>query len=90
MLTIKPASNQLFCKPDKAETVTKSGFILAESAVDAPKTAEVINVGSGVKQFVQKDRVIYKAYSTTDITLEGVEYFLVSEDDILGVITEVE
>lgn len=88
MKTVKPASKQLFCKPQEAVTKTKSGFFIPEKNAEKPKVAEVINVGSGVKEFKQKDLVIYKSYSTNDIKLDGEEYFLVNEADVLGAIVE--
>ncbi len=89
MQTIKPATNQLFCKPDEAEQqLSKSGLYIQKSAVDKPQTAQVVNVGSGVTGFKQKDKVIYKPYSTTDIKLEDVQYFLIAEEDVLGTVVE--
>lgn len=90
MLTISPAAKQLFCKPEEAETVTKSGFLLSEQAAEKPKIAEVINVGSGIKDYRAHDRVIYKPYTTTDIKLNGKVYFLIAEEDILGIAVEVQ
>ena len=90
MQTIRPAVNQLFCKRKEAETRTKSGIILQQKTVDKPHIAEVINGGSSVKGYQQKDTVIYKPYSTTDIKLEGEEYFLIAEEDVLGTVVEVE
>lgn len=88
MKTIKPAPTQLFCQPDEAVTKTPSGFILSEKSVDKPKTAEVINVGSEVREYKPKDRIAYKPYSTSEIKLNDTEYFLVAEEDVLGTIVE--
>lgn len=91
MQTVKPGPKRLFCKPDEAQgTTTKSGFILAKEAQEKPQTAEVINVGNGVKNYAQKDTIYYKPYATTDIKLEGKQYFLIDEDDVLGTVIEVE
>lgn len=87
MQTIRPAAKHLFCKQEEAETVTKSGFFLAAEA-EKPQIAEVINVGSEVKGYSQKDRIIYKPYSTTDIKLGNKVYFLVAEEDVLGKVVE--
>lgn len=90
MQTIKPASKQLFCKPEEAVTKTSSGFFIPDKAAEKPKVAEVINVGSSVVEFKPKDRVIYKSYSTNDIKLDGQDYFLISEEDLLGTVVETE
>lgn len=90
MKTIKPSKYQLFVKPDEKEVKTASGFILSESAVEKPATASVINVGSEVTDYKRDDTVVYKSYAGTDIKLNGDDYMLISEEDVLGVIQEVE
>jgi chaperonin GroES len=89
MQTIKPTGNNIFAKPDEAETKTKSGILLSESAVEKPKMASVINIGDEVKHIKPKDRIVYKSYTTSEIKLNDVEYFLVAEEDILGHVVEV-
>lgn len=90
MQTIKPGKTLLFCKPLEAETQTKSGIFLTEKAAEKPKTAEVINVGSEVKEYQSKDRIIYKSYSTEELKLEGKDYFLVDVSDVLGKVVDTE
>lgn len=90
MQTIQPASKQIFAKPTEAEKTTKSGFILSENAVDKPRTAEVINVGSEVKWLKAKDTIVYKMYTTTDIKLNNEDFMLIDEVDVLGVVVETE
>ncbi len=83
--TVRPAAKYLFCKPDEAITMTKSGFLIAGEG-EKPKTAQVINTGARVEGFKSKDIIIYKPYSTTDIKLNDEEYFLIAEDDVLGAV----
>lgn len=90
MQTIKPAAKQVFARPTEAETRTKSGFILSDSAVDKPRTAEVINVGSEIDWIKPKDTIVYKMYTTTDIKLNNEDYMLIADEDILGVVVETE
>jgi chaperonin GroES len=87
--TVKPGAKQLFCKPDEAEKKTASGFLLAESATEKPKTAEVVNIGAEVKHYASKDRIIYKPYSITEIKLNNEDFFLVDESDVLGTVIDV-
>ena len=89
MYTVKPAPNQLFCQQDEAEQQTKSGILLS-SALDKPKTAKVINTGSTVTNYSSKDTIVYKSYATTELKLNGDDYFLISEDDVLGTVLEVD
>lgn len=88
MQTVKPASNQLFCKPDEAITKTASGILLEKKSAEKPRTAKVINVGDGVKGYQPNDTIIYKSYSTSEIKLNGNEFFLVEDRDVLGTIVE--
>lgn len=89
MHTVKPAPTQLFCKPDEAEQQTKSGILLS-AALDKPKTAKVINIGDTVSGFHPKDTIVYKSYATTELKLNGDDYFLISQDDVLGTVVEVD
>lgn len=89
MQTIQPSSNYLFCKPDEAETKTQSGFILASSAAEKPKTALVINVGENVT-YKPNNRIVYKAYATSEVKLNDQEYILIAQEDVLGEVVEVD
>ena len=51
--------------------------------------AEVINVGSKVKDYESKQTIIYKPYATVDIKLDNQDYFLVDQEDVLGTVIEV-
>lgn len=88
MQTIRPANKYLFCKPEEATATTKSGIILAEAAVEKPKTAVVINVGAEVKGYSAKDKIVYKPYATTEFKLDGDEYFLIADEDVLGTVVK--
>lgn len=90
MQTIKPSNKQLFCKPREAITKTRSGILLGAEAAEKPQMADVINVGAKVEQYHSKDTIIYKPYATTEIKLEGQDYFLVAEEDVLGSVVEAE
>jgi chaperonin GroES len=87
--TIVPARKQLFCKPDEAETKTSSGFLLSKEAAEKPKTAQVINVGRGVDDFKAHDKIVYKPYTISEVKVNGDDYFIVAEEDVLGKVLEV-
>lgn len=89
MHTVLPAKHQLFCKPIEGETKTSSGILLQQAAVERPKLAEVINCGGEVTQFERGETIIYKSYSTTEIKVNGDDYFLVAEEDVLGALVEI-
>ena len=85
-MTIKPAKNILLCKTDESFGASSSGFQLTKEATMNPQIAEVLDVGEGVENYKIGDRVVYKSYTTSDIKLEGVDYFLVYQEDLLGTI----
>ena len=89
MQTVKPAPSQLFCRQTEKETATKSGILLSP-AIEAPKIAEVINTGSSVAEYKQRDCIVYKPYATNEIKLNGNEYFLIDEEDVLGTVVEID
>lgn len=86
MSTIKPAPTQLFCKETSADVQTKSGLFIPQQSAEKPQTAEVINIGADVKHYQQKDEIIYRPYATTPVKLDGKEYFLVDQEDVLGTV----
>lgn len=93
-MTIQPLSDRVLIKMEEAEETTKSGIILSGSAKEKPQIADVISVGPGgvvdgkeVKMTVKAgDRVITSKYSGTEIKLDGQEYTIVRQSDILAVV----
>ncbi|WBY63438.1 MAG: Co-chaperonin GroES [Thermocaproicibacter melissae] len=93
-MTIKPLLDRVLIKMEEAEETTKGGVILASSAKEKPQIADVIEVGPGglvdgkeVKMYVKKgDRVITSKYAGTEVKIDGEEYTLVRQSDILAVV----
>ncbi|MBQ7412592.1 MAG: co-chaperone GroES [Clostridia bacterium] len=93
-MAIKPLSNRVVLKNLEAEETTKGGIILTGTAKEKPQTAEVIAVGDGavvdgklVPMTVKVgDKVIISKYSGTEVKLDGNEYIIVKEDDILAIV----
>ena len=93
-MTIQPLSDRVLIKMEEAEETTKSGIILSGSAKEKPQIADVISVGPGgvvdgkeVKMTVKVgDRVITSKYSGTEIKLDGQEYTIARQSDILAVV----
>jgi chaperonin GroES len=69
---------------DEAETKTASGLYLPEKSAEKPKTSKVVAIGKEVKEVKVGDRIVYKSYSNTDVKVDGTEYILVKEEDILA------
>jgi len=87
MPTINPSLSNLFCKKREAEETTKLGIILTESSREETQFADVLAVGESVFAFKANDVIVYKEYTTTDIKLDGVDYFLINQEDVLGTVT---
>ena len=93
-MTIKPLCDRVVLKSVEAEKTTKSGIILASAAQEKPQIAEIVAVGPGgvvdgkeIKMYVNNgDKVIYSKYAGTDIKIDGEEYTIVRQSDILAVV----
>jgi len=93
-LILKPLSDRVVLKPVKAEEKTKGGIVLPDPAKDKPQEGEIVAVGPGrildngtklVPEVKVGDRVIYSKYSGSEIKVDGEEYLIVRESDILAV-----
>ena len=93
-MTLKPLLDRVVIKSVAAEETTKSGIILTGSAKEKPQMSEVIAVGPGgmvygkeVTMYVKTgDKVIYSKYAGTEVKLDGEEYTIVRQSDILAVV----
>ena len=93
-MTVKPLSARVLLKMEEAEETTQSGIVLAGSAKEKPQIADVIAVGPGGvvdgKEVVMNvkvgDRVITSKYSGTEVKIDGEEYTIVRQSDILAVV----
>lgn len=93
-MKLKPLLDRVVVKMVEAEETTKSGIILTASAKEKPQVAEVIEVGPGgmvdgnkVEMTVQiGQKVITSKYSGTEVKLDGEEYIIVRQGDILAVV----
>ena len=86
MAALQPLADYVVATAEEAKTKTASGIYLPETAAEKPKTANVVAVGPTAKQVKVGDRIIYKTYSTTDVKVEGTDYILVKEEDILATV----
>ena len=93
-MTLKPLSNRVVIKFAEAEEKTQSGIILTASAQEKPQIAEIVAIGPGaivdgktVPMSVKVgERVIASKYAGTSVKVDGVEYTILSEDDILAIV----
>ena len=92
---IKPINDKVLVKRLEAETTTAGGIVLPDNAKEKPKEGTVVAVGNGrlLKsgergpfQVAAGDRVIFSSYAGTEIKVQGEEYLILSEDDILAIV----
>ncbi|MBQ6595747.1 MAG: co-chaperone GroES [Clostridia bacterium] len=93
-MTIKPLGDRVVIKNLEAEETTKSGIFLASTAKEKPVMAEVLAVGPGgnvdgkeITMHIQVgQKVIYTKYAGTEVKLDGEEYIIVRQSDILATV----
>jgi len=92
---IRPVGDRVVVKPAAREEVTKSGIVIPDTAKEKPQEGTVIAIGSGRLldngdrspiDVREGDRVLYAKYGGTEFKLEGEEYLVLKESDILAVI----
>lgn len=81
---IKPLADRVVAVREQAQTKTASGLYLPDSSKEKPVVAKVEAIGPDVKTVKKGDRILYKEYSTTELKIDGTEYLLVKEEDILA------
>ena len=94
-MKIQPLGERVVIKMLESEETTKSGIVLPGSAKEKPQIAEVVEVGPGglvdgkeVKMEVKVgDKVLISKYAGTEVKLDGVEYTILSQSDILAVVS---
>ncbi len=94
--TVKPLGDRVFVKISPSEEKTAGGILLPDNAKEKPQVGEVVQVGSGKRnddgtrqemEVKVGDQVLYSKYAGTDVKLGGEEYVLLSEKDILAVVS---
>ena len=93
-MKLVPLGDRVVLKQVEAEETTKSGIILTSKSQEKPQEAEVIAVGPGgmvdgkeiAMQVKVGDKVIYSKYAGTDVKLDGEEYVIVKQSDILAIV----
>lgn len=93
-MKIKPLADRVVIKMLEAEETTKGGIILAGSAKEKPQVAEIVAVGPGgvvdgkevVMEVKVGDKVMISKYAGTEVKLDGVEYTILRQSDILGIV----
>lgn len=93
-MKLRPLGDKVVLKQVEAEETTKAGIILSSKAQEKPQEAEVLAVGPGgiidgkevVMQVKVGEKVIYQKYAGTEVKLDGQEYIIVKQSDIVAVV----
>ena len=93
--SVRPLGDKILLKRTEAESVTKSGIVLPETAKEKPKRGKVLAVGDGKLldsgdrakfQGKKGDEVIFASYAGTEIKVDGEELLILSEEEVLAVV----
>jgi chaperonin GroES len=91
-MTIKPLADRVLVEPKEAETKTAGGLIIPDTAKEKPQQGEIIAVGPGKKDEPMElkvgDDVLYGKYAGTTVTLDGKDYMIMRQDDVVAVINK--
>jgi chaperonin GroES len=94
-MKIRPLNDRVLVKRLAEEEITKGGIIIPDSAKEKPAEGEIVAVGSGKLndkgervpvELKAGDKVLFSKYGGTDVKIDGEDYLIMREDDILGVI----
>jgi len=94
-MAVKPLADKILVKRLEAEEVTKGGIVLPDSAKEKPKEGRVVEVGPGkvmedgkrsTMQIKKGDRILFTSYAGTEIKVDGEEFLIMSEDDVLAIV----
>ena len=89
-VNIKPLADRVLVQPMEAESKTASGLIIPDTAKEKPQKGTVVAVGSGTKdeemQVKTGDVVLYGKYAGSELSVDGADYLMMRQSDILAVI----
>lgn len=89
-MKLKPMADRVLLKPCETEETTASGLILSTATKEKPVVSQVVAVGPGTKEVEMLvkagDKVVVGKYAGTEIKVDGEEYTIVKQDDILAIV----
>lgn len=87
---IKPLADRVVVEPSAAEQVTASGIYIPDTAKEKPQRGKVVAVSTDTKEVTMEvkvgDVVLYGKYAGTEVAIDGVDYIIMRQSDILGII----
>jgi chaperonin GroES len=95
MINIRPLYDRIVVKRIDEQETTRNGIVIPDSAQEKPQEGEIVAIGKGKRleggaivalDVKAGDRILFGKYSGNEIKLEGIEYIIMREDDVLGVL----
>lgn len=86
-MKINPLADRVVLQQVESEETTKSGIILPDSAKEKPEQGKVVAVGADVKEVKTGDKVLYSKYGPTEVKVDGEDYMIVKEEDVLATLS---
>ncbi|MDP8263158.1 MAG: co-chaperone GroES [Candidatus Ancaeobacter aquaticus] len=96
-MKIRPLGDRVLVKRLEAESQTKGGIIIPDTAKEKPREGKVVSIGEGKTDESGKkiplsikgnDRILFSSYAGTEVKIDGEEYLIMREEDVLGVIED--
>ena len=81
-----PLPNYIFIKRDAAESTSKGGIVITKEHTEISNKGIVIGTGSAIAEVKEGDRVLFKTYNPDEVSIEGEEYAVAKENDILAIL----
>lgn len=86
MATVQPLNDRVLVKRLEEENKTAAGIIIPDNSKEKPAQGEVVAVGKKAEDLKAGDKVIFGKYSGQEVKVEGVEYLIMKEEDIFGIL----
>ena len=90
-MNVKPLSDRVLIEPNPAEEKTAGGLIIPDTAKEKPLMGKVVAAGPGTKEVTMEvkvgDTVLYGKFAGTEVTVEGKEYLIMRQNDILAIVS---
>lgn len=87
MAKLKPLGDKLVVERIEAVKQTAGGIVIPDTAKEKPEQGKVVAVGKDVQEVKEKDEVLFGKYSPTEVKIDGKEYLLIKEEDVLAIIS---
>ncbi|KJR43657.1 molecular chaperone GroES [Candidatus Magnetoovum chiemensis] len=85
-MNFKPLKERVFVSYKEEMEKTAGGLYVPDTAKEKPQRGKVVSVGSEVKELKAGDEVLFDKYSGSKVNIDGVDYLIIKEEDILGII----